>query len=163
MSEIVASVDINAPPAEVFTFATTPDNWPKFWSVTLGVEGDTHGSPPVGAKWTEHVKVGLWVGDFFWHTAATSPPHTFEMRCWSEGTTWLSRLAGRSTGDIKYFMKAHNGGTHFRRVMTYTEPNWFLRLLDALIFRHIMRNAIHKALAKLKTILESTPQPRSAA
>ncbi len=159
---IVADIVIDAPAAVVFDFATTPANWPLFWPVTKRVSGDVQKSPPVGAKWTEHVEIAGWAGDFFWHTVSTAPPHTFEMHCWSEGTNWYSRLAGRSNGQIRYFMMTERGATYFLRVMHYTEPNWFMRLIDVLVLRRIMRNNIHAALAKLKTIMETRAPQGSA-
>ena len=60
MPEIVVHVVIKAPAVDVFEYATTPENWPKFWPVTRRVEGQTKVSPPIGAKWTEFVKIGFW-------------------------------------------------------------------------------------------------------
>ncbi|HJZ72452.1 MAG TPA: SRPBCC family protein [Vicinamibacterales bacterium] len=154
MPEIVVDVVVRAPADVVFQFATTPRNWPKFWPVTLGVTGSVDQSPHIGARWTEKVRLWFWTGDFFWHAVATSPPRSFEMHCTTKGFGLLGRLAGRTTGQIRYELREHEGRTTLKRVLHYQEARLLGRLLDVLITRWFLTMVARRALANLATIFD---------
>jgi uncharacterized protein YndB with AHSA1/START domain len=157
MPEIVVDVVIKAPAMTVFHFATTPRNWPRFWPVTLAVSGDVNVSPPVGATWSERVKIWLWTGDFHWKTVATSPPTLFEIECTKKkGFGLLGRVAGRTTGRIRYSLTEQDGQTTFHRVLNYEESRLVGKVIDFLITRWFLTMVARRALSTLARILDQT-------
>ena len=64
---IRTAIAIARTPEDVFDFVTTPDNWPKFWPLTIRVEGAIAAPLPLGGQCIEHVWVGAWRTD---HLAA---------------------------------------------------------------------------------------------
>ena len=154
----VVEVDIRAPAAEVFAFATTPRNWPLFWKLTVGVTGDVEQPLAVGHTCTEHVKVGFWNGFFLWHGDAQGPPHAFAMTATSRGGGPLGWLTSGIPVRITYALSEVDGTTHFRREMTYTQSHLLLELTDKLFMRRAITNQITAAMQKMKAILEATRQ-----
>jgi hypothetical protein len=151
-------VDIRAPAAEVFNFATTPRNWPLFWRLTVGVTGDVETPLAVGATCTEHVKVAFWNGFFLWHGDVQTAPRSFSMTATSRGGGPLGWLTSGIPVRITYALSEADGTTHFRREMTYTQSHPLLELTDRLFMRRMITNQIAEAMQKMKSILEATRQ-----
>ncbi|WP_280445628.1 SRPBCC family protein [Nocardia brasiliensis] len=59
MITIITAVDITvrATPEAVFDLISVPDNWPQLIPSSQRVEGDTHRSVGVGARFTDHILV----------------------------------------------------------------------------------------------------------
>jgi uncharacterized protein YndB with AHSA1/START domain len=154
MPQIVSEITIDAPAAAVFDFATTPANWPRFWPVTLGVSGDIDAPARAGAHWVEQVKISFWRGEFHWEAAECTRATHFVMVGRSYGHGW-AKVMPSEDGRIEYTLTETAGRTHFRRVMTYTDSNLLLKIMDALVMHRTMTRAIQQALGNLKSILES--------
>ena len=67
---IRTAISIARAPEDVFDFVTTPANWPKFWPLTIRVEGAIEAPLILGAQCIEHVWVRPWRGRFTPWTAS---------------------------------------------------------------------------------------------
>ncbi|WP_300634041.1 SRPBCC family protein [Pseudomonas sp.] len=100
---------IQAPIETVYNYVTQPDRWHEWHSTSLGVDTGTRGSLPVGTRFTEIIDLlGIRV------------PMSYRVqiaRCPSEFRTAFTSLA--LDGATHYFLQAQQGGTLFKRVLTY--------------------------------------------
>lgn len=163
MSSMEGEVLIAAPIDRVFTYATNPDTWVKWYPLTTGVDWG-HNRPAVaGETWTEYVEMHLgatglplWKGDFRWRVIRSDWPSKFVYEGYAEAAGLLKGTSG-GTAEIVYSFSETPGATRFHRLLTYKEPNVVLEVLDALVFRHIIQHASEQALANMKRLLETQP------
>lgn len=146
MTRIFNSVVIDRPVATVFEFVTTPGNWPQWHPSSLGVTGAVDHSLAVGEQCVETFFVAGRHGRARWTVIERETPCRWAI----EG-----RIEGRHTGGaITYTLKPENNGTRFEREFVYPTPNWFFRLMDALVIRRRVRHESEKAVQQLKAVLE---------
>ena len=130
---------IQAPIEAVYDYVTQPDRWHEWHPTSLSADTGITGSLPVGTRFTEIIDLlGIRVPMSYRVQIARRP---------SEFKTVFTSLA--VDGSIHYFLHAHQGGTLFKRVLTYeTELQ-----LASLHERMVALSAI--ALDRLKHRLEN--------
>jgi uncharacterized protein YndB with AHSA1/START domain len=169
MSSMEGEVLIAAPIDRVFAYATNPDTWVNWYPLTTGVEWGQDRPAVAGETWTEHVEMylgatglPLWKGDFHWRVTRSDRPRQFAYQGYAEAAGLLKGTSG-GTAEIVYTFSETPDATRFHRLLTYTEPNLALEVLDALVFRHIIQHASEQALANMKRLLEPQADAVTAA
>ena len=155
---IRTAIFIARSPQDVFDFVTTPANWPKFWPLTIRVDGDTAAPLALGAQCVEHVWVGPWRGRFAWTASESAVPERFVLT--GEAITEdlpkeMLALLRDVPCRIEYTITPQDGGTHFERVMTYPIEGWQGWLGQRLGFGTEIARLIDEALAAAKSWLEN--------
>ena len=155
---IRTAISIARAPEDVFDFVTTASNWPKFWPLTIRVEGATAAPLALGAQCVEHVWVGPWRGRFAWTASEVSRPNRFVLS--GEAITEdlpreMLALLRDVPCRIEYTITGDAGGTHFERVMTYPIEGWQGWLGQRLGFGTEISRLIDEALAASKSWLEN--------
>ena len=155
---IRTAISIARAPEDVFDFVTTPDNWPKFWPLTIRVEGTTAAPLALGGQCIEHVWVGAWRGRFAWTASEVARPWRFVLTG-AAITEDLPREMLALLRDvpcrIEYTITGDAGGTHFERVMTYPIEGWQGWLGQRLGFGTEISRLVDEALAASKAWLEN--------
>ena len=130
---------IQAPIEAVYDYVTQPDRWHEWLPTSLSADTGTTGSLPVGTRFTEIIDLlGIRVPMSYRVQIARRP---------SEFKAVFTSLA--VDGSIHYYLRAHQDGTLFKRVLTYeTELQ-----LASLHERMVALSAI--ALDRLKHRLEN--------
>jgi uncharacterized protein YndB with AHSA1/START domain len=146
MTRIVTSILIQAPIEQVYDYATTPANWPKWHPASRGVSPGGAHSLEVGEQVTEEFETAGRRGRAIWTVREREPPHR-----------WVIQGSGQGGGDavITYCLSGQDGGTHFERELTYRMPNLTLVFLDILRIRRRMTAESAEALRRLKVVLEA--------
>jgi uncharacterized protein YndB with AHSA1/START domain len=156
---IRTAISIARAPEDVFDFVTTPANWPKFWPLTIRVEGETVAPLALGGHCIEHVWVGPWRGRFAWTASEVSRPNRFVLT--GEAITEdlpreMLALLRDVPCRIEYTITSDAGrGTHFERVMTYPIEGWQGWLGQRMGFGTEISRLIDEALVASKSWLEN--------
>lgn len=137
---------INKPIADVFDYATTPGNWPRWHPSSLAVSGATDHSLAVGERVTEEYRVAGREGQVVWTVTEREAPHR-----WVIAGEIVGRAAG---GTVAYTLSTAAGGTYFEREFSYPTPSLWFRLLNALLFRRRIAAESAEAVRRLKRVLE---------
>ncbi|HKZ18968.1 MAG TPA: SRPBCC family protein [Acidimicrobiia bacterium] len=143
MTTIVTKAHFSQPPDVVFSYVTTPSNWPKWHPSSLKVEGSgADHSALVGELVVEQFHVSGRRGEVTWRVVERDEP-----------TYW--RIEGvitgrRNGGTISYRLKpAADGGTDFDRTFTYPTPGVLFTLADWLFVRARVKSESGQALKQL--------------
>lgn len=132
---------IKAPIDLVYDYVTQPDRWHEWHPTSLSADTGTTGSLPMGTRFTEVIDLlGIRVSMSYRVQIARRP---------SEFKTVFTSLA--VDGSIHYFLLPHQGGTLFKRVLTYETELQLATLHDRMIELSTL------ALDQLKHRLENTP------
>ena len=100
---------IQAPIDAVYDYVTQPDRWHEWHPTSLGAETGTTGSLSAGARFTEVIDLlGVQVPMSYRVQIAHKP---------GEFKTVFTSLA--VDGSLHYVLQPYNGGTLFKRVLTY--------------------------------------------
>lgn len=160
MTRIFSSVVIDRPVATVFEFVTTPGNWPQWHPSSLGVIGAIDHSLVVGEQCVETFFVAGRHGRARWTVTERETPFRWVIEGHIEGRQHGGGQhgghadGGHANGTITYALKPATNGTRFEREFIYPTPNWFFRLMDALVIRRRVRHESEKAVQQLKAVLE---------
>ncbi|MGH8451992.1 SRPBCC family protein [Pseudomonas sp.] len=132
---------IKAPIDRVYDYVTQPDRWHEWHPTSLSADTGTTGSLPMGTRFTEVIDLlGIRVPMSYRVQIARRP---------SEFKTVFTSLA--VDGSLHYFLLPHQGGTLFKRVLTYETELQLATLHDRMIELSTL------ALDQLKHRLENTP------
>lgn len=124
------------PAEQLYDFVSDPENWPKTYSGSAGIEGlPTGRALRFGDTWTEIVEIGTeFSGRFIWCLTVAERPWHWEFRSVGPQATepdGSGGLAGTTT--ISYrFSSPGADVTLFRRSITCELPK-HLRMPDALL------------------------------
>ena len=146
MPRICTAVRIRRPIEQIFDFATTPRNWPKWHPSSLGVRGAIDHSLLEGEQVTEEYRVAGHTGQVTWIVRERDAPRRWVI----EGKT-----TGGGDGSITYTLTLEATGTLLERVFVYAMPTFLMRLLDVLMLRRRVGSESLDALRRLKELLES--------
>lgn len=136
------------PPSVVFSYVTTPSNWPRWHPSSLKVEGPGADHPAlVGEEVTEQFHVSGRRGEVIWQVIERDEPAFWRI----EGV-----ITGRSHGGtISYRLApAEDGGTDFARTFTYPTPGVLFALADWLFVRGRVKSESAQALKQLARQLQ---------
>lgn len=148
MTRIHTTIVIKKPVVEVFHYATTPANWPKWHPSSLAVRGTTNHSLLLNEALTEEVLVARRRGTIVWKVIEREAPYRWVIK---------GQMEGGGAATISYNCKLGADGTVFERELVYRAPNPVLALLHWLILRRRIKAESVKALNRLKSVLGRIP------
>ena len=146
MTRIYTTAHISVPVEQVYTYVTTPGNWPRWHPSSLTVSGASDHSLQVGEQCVEEFSVAGRHGKATW----TVTERVFPRRWVIDGI-----IEGQTTGGtVSYTLRPEGEGTRFEREFVYPTHGLLLTLLDALIIRKRVRAESEQATRQLKVLLE---------
>lgn len=148
MTTIVTKAHFSQPPSVVFSYVTTPSNWPRWHPSSLKVEGPGADHPAlVGEEVVEQFHVSGRRGEVTWRVVERDEPAYWRI----EGV-----ITGRSNGGtISYRLApAGDGGTDFVRTFIYPTPGVLFTLADWLFVRGRVKSESARALKELARQLD---------
>jgi uncharacterized protein YndB with AHSA1/START domain len=146
MPSIVTEIDIPRRIEDVFSFVTTPANWPLWHPSSLRVSAGADHPLTVGEAVQEDFVAAGQRGTVTWVVRSASPPGSWTIDCTPE-------MGGFA--QITYQLTPAAGGTHFKRTLRYTMPSLWMRVLDALVLRWRLQTESATALWRLRDLLSS--------
>jgi uncharacterized protein YndB with AHSA1/START domain len=143
MQRIVHTVELRAPPQEVFDFVTNPVQWVRWHPATHSVRGVEDRPLRLGERVIEHIQAAHREFDAEWKVVACEAPQLWQL----ETATPL----GASV--LTYSLQSSaSGGTRFERTCTFrSEGAW--SLLDANVTKWMLAAQAKKALKNLRRIV----------
>lgn len=148
--QVVSAANILRSPADVFDYVTTPGHWPEWHPSSIRVAGTVDHSLGVGEECTEEYRVAGRHGVCVWRVLDRDAPKKW---------TITAEAQGGGAATITYSLSPAGDGTRFLRSMTYTMPNWFFALLDALVLHKRIEAESEEAVTRLKARLERRAAP----
>lgn len=145
-TRITNTVVIARPPDAVFTYVTTPGNWPKWHPASKAVSGATNHSLAVGEKVTEDFVVAGRAGRVVWTAVRRDPPREWII----EGD-----VDGRRAGVITYSLTPVADGTRFEREFIYPSHNLLFAILNRISIKSRVEEESDQAMHNLKRMLEN--------
>lgn len=145
-SQVVNSISIQRPPAEVFRYVTTPAHWPRWHPSSLDVSGAVDHSLGVGEQVREGFRVAGREGRVVWVVREAVPAAKWVIDGHIEGS--------RGRGTITYRIAPTPTGTRFEREFRYRMPNLLAAIVDKLVTEERIAHESAEALARLKATLE---------
>ncbi len=153
-TRIQNSIVIGRAPSEVYSFVTTPDNWPRWHPSSLGVSGATDHPLLVGEQVSEQFLVAGYQGTVVWTVVQRQAPLRWAIS---------GKIEGGGSGKVSYRLTQLEGGTRFEREFDYARPNLLFALADMFSVRAKVTAESAEALRRLKALLEGQlPEPRTA-
>jgi len=149
------STMIERAPSEVYSFVTTPGNWPRWHPSSLAVSGATDHPLLVGEQVSEEFLVAGYQGTVVWTVVQRQAPLRWAIS---------GKIADGGSGKVSYRLTQVEGGTRFEREFEYARPNLLFALADMFSLRAKVTAESAEALRRLKAVLEGqAPATRSAA
>ena len=143
-SPVVSTMRIHRPIGDVFTFFTTPKNWPLWHPASISVAGATDHSLEIGEEVTEEFRAGDGKGTAVWRVTARDAP-----RLWR-----IETAPAKSRVTITYRLRADGEDTVFERDMQYKFGGLWYSLLDPFVIRPRIERKLAQAVSNAKEILE---------
>jgi uncharacterized protein YndB with AHSA1/START domain len=144
MQRIVHTVELAAPPQQVFDFVTNPAQWVRWHPATHSVRGVRDRPLKLGETVVEHIRAAHREFDATWTVVACEPP-----RLWK-----LETATPLGASELTYRLEsAASGGTRFQRTCDFrSEGMW--RLLDGNVTKWMLAAQAKKALRNLRALQE---------
>lgn len=145
VTRIHSEATIARPPAQVFTYVSTPGNWPAWHPSSLGVSGATDHPLQVGEQVTERFRVAGREGTVVWTVSERKDP-----------VSWVidGDIDGRPAGTVAYTLTPAGDGTRFERDFTYRAPTLLFSLLNWAALRQRIDDESAQAVRQLKAVLD---------
>jgi uncharacterized protein YndB with AHSA1/START domain len=140
------AIVIERPPGAVFSYVTTPGNWPKWHPASKAVSGATDHSLAAGEKVTEDFVVAGRAGRVVWTVVQSDPPRRWVI----EGD-----VDGRNAGVITYSLTPVSKGTRFERNFVYPSPNLLFAIINRISIRPQVEQEFDRAVRNLKRAVEA--------
>ena len=147
-SHVIDPIEIAAPPERVFTYVTTPGNWPRWHPASRAVRGIVDRTPKVGEEVVETFEIAGRRGEATWTAVELDPPRRWVI---------VSGIPGGNYARIAYTLSAGDRGTLWERDLAYGGPNLMFGLLNALQIRPVMQADSARAQQNVKRALEASP------
>jgi uncharacterized protein YndB with AHSA1/START domain len=144
---ILSAANIARSPADVFSYVTTPRNWPHWHPSSLAVSGEVDHPLALGEECIEDYVVAGRRGSCVWRVVERVEPQRW--------TIVSVDASGGGSATIAYTLSPAGDGTRFLRSMTYAMPNRWYGLLDALFIRKRIVAESDEAVRRLKGVLEA--------
>lgn len=113
MSEVRATVEIDAPPEVVFEAAMDPDRTPDWVSIVLRVEGKDPGELHEGYEMRQRLCLRGFPFTVEWKLTQLDAPHF---------ARWEGKGPARSKAITENRLEARGGGTHFTYTNEFVTP-----------------------------------------
>jgi uncharacterized protein YndB with AHSA1/START domain len=139
-------VEIRVPIERVYSYVTTPANWPVWHVNSIAVSGATDHSLQPGEQVTEEFRIAGRRGLVTWTVQERVEPHHWVLS---------GKVAGGGVGTITYTLVAGDGVTGCAREFAYEMPNPLLALLDRIVIRRRIAADAGQAVHRLKEVLEA--------
>ncbi|MCW3009657.1 MAG: hypothetical protein JWO90_61 [Solirubrobacterales bacterium] len=146
MSEVRATIEIDAPPEEVFAAAMDPDRTPDWVSIVLRVEGRDPGELRKGYKMKQRLCLRGVPFTVEWELTEVDAPHF---------ARWEGRGPARSKAITENRLEARHGGTHFTYTNEFKTPFGPLGAVAAgALMGGVPEREAAASLARLKDLVE---------
>jgi uncharacterized protein YndB with AHSA1/START domain len=162
MTRLEYETFIAAPIEDIYEYAANPRNWVEWYPGTREVEHAPEGLPRVGNEWRESIKIaGMWMR-FTWRATEVESPRawTIEGSAKIQGPLKFAMDAGTAT--LRHRLDEREGGTSYRRQITFCYSSPILRLANRLVLKRKMDAELEEALQCLKRIVEGRQITRSS-
>ncbi len=113
MSEVRATVEIDAPPEEVFAAAMAPERTPDWVTIVIRVEGHDSGELRKGYKMRQRLCLRGVPFTVEWELTKFDAPHF---------ARWEGKGPARSKAITENRLEARDGGTHFIYTNEFKTP-----------------------------------------
>ena len=123
----------------------------------------TAGPPRLGETWEEAVKIaGMWMR-IAWRATEVEAPHAWTIEGRAKIITPFKFVIEGGTATLRHRLEAREGGTRYRREISFRYSNPLLRLANLLLLRRKTAAELEEGLQRLKRILEDRETVRSSA
>jgi hypothetical protein len=154
MTRLEYEAFIAAPIADIYEYAANPRNWVEWYPGTREVEHAPEGLPRVGDEWEESIKIaGMWMR-FTWRATEVQAPRTWTIEGNAKIQGPLKFEMDGGTATLSHQLDEREGGTNYRRGITFRMSNPILRLANRLVLKRKMDAELEEALQRLKRIVE---------
>jgi hypothetical protein len=161
MTQLEYETFIAAPMAHIYEYAADPRNWVEWYPGTREVEHAPEGLPRVGDEWEESIKIaGMWMR-FTWHATEVEAPRAWTIEGSAKIHGPLKCVMDGGTAILRHRLEETEGGTSYRREITFHMSNPLLRLASRLLLKRKMDAELEEALQCLKRIVEGRQIARS--
>ena len=143
-SRILTVAYLGRPADEVFAFVTTPRNWRRWRTSSLGVSGATEHPLGPGEQVTEEFMAAGRRGRVVWTVTAREAPHLWSVE---------ARTAEGGSARLSYRLAPEAGGTRLEQELSYELPERWLRLLDRVALRRRLAREAGAAARRLEAVL----------
>jgi uncharacterized protein YndB with AHSA1/START domain len=162
MTRLEYEAFIAAPIADIYEYAANPRNWVEWYPGTREVEHAPEGLPRVGNEWEESIKIaGMWMR-FTWRASEVESPRAWTIEGSAKIHGPLNFVMDGGTATLRHRLEEGEGGTIYRREITFQMSNPIMRLANRLVLKRKMNAELQEALQCLKRILEGRQSARSA-
>jgi hypothetical protein len=144
ITRIETGVLLRCPIGFAFAFTTTPAMWNSWHPATAAVRDAPHRALALGESVVETIRAGGRRFDATWTVLASEPDSL-----WVIGTR-----TARGDARIIYRLTENPGGCHFHRTLDYCSRGLPWRWLDGNLTRYLLGQQSHRAMDRLKTVLE---------
>lgn len=145
---------IAAPIADIYEYAANPRNWVEWYPGTREVEGAPEGLPRVGDEWEESIKIAGMSLRFTWRATEVEAPRAWTIEGSAKIHGPLKLVMDGGTATLSHRLDEREGGTSYRREITFRMSNPLLRLANRLLLKRKMDAELEEALQCLKRIVE---------
>ncbi len=146
MAEVRVSVEIDAPPAEVFAAAMAPERTPEWVTIVVRVEGHDSGPLRVGYAMRQRLCLRGVPFTVAWKLTELDAPYF---------ARWEGRGPARSQAIIENRLEAIDGGTHFAYTNAFKTPFGPLGAVAAgALMGGLPEREATASLARLKALVE---------
>jgi hypothetical protein len=160
MARLEYEAFIAAPIADIYEYAANPRNWVEWYPGTREVEHAPEGLPRVGDEWEESIKIaGMWLR-FTWRATEVESPRAWTIEGSAKIHGPLEFVMDGGTATLRHRLDEREGGTSYRREITFCFSNPILRLANRLLLKRKMDAELEEALQCLKRIVEGRQPAR---
>lgn len=146
MSEVRATVEIDAPPEEVFAAAMAPERTPDWVTIVVRVEGHDPGELREGFKMRQRLCLRGVPFTVEWELTKLDAPHF---------ARWEGKGPARSKAITENRLEPRDGGTHFTYTNEFKTPFGPLGAVAATaVMGGIPEREATASLARLKALVE---------
>jgi hypothetical protein len=144
MTRVEVSVDILAPLAEVFTYASDWRRWEEWWTSVSNFKPTTGVTRGNGARYSYKTRIaGV-------RTSIETEIHDF-----AENVGWTGIVVKGPPHKTKWVFEGHGSQTQFTYILEYSLPVPVLGpLMDVLLVRPGWRRRLEKSLENLRVYFE---------
>ena len=147
MSEVKATIEIDAPPEEVFEAAMAPERTPEWVSIVLRVEGQDEGALRKGYKMRQRLSLRGVPFSVEWELTELDAPRY---------ARWEGKGPARSKAITENRLEAHGDGTRFTYTNEFKTPFGPLGAVAAgALMGGVPEREATTSLARLKALVEA--------
>jgi uncharacterized protein YndB with AHSA1/START domain len=148
MSEVRATIDIDAPPEKVYDTALDASRLHDWVTIHRKVNKVDDGEPHEGFQMDQTLCLRHANFKVHWTLTEADRPHR---------ATWEGRGPGRSYARTSYVLRPHNGGTRFEYENEFKAPGGILgAAASRVIVGGVPEREANRSLSRLKALIEES-------